>query len=87
MYSRIEGTDYTQQTQVHNPIDDEDIVYNQRIICYNQIIYDDNSIEDSEYLGLSLGIQISTIEAMVKSPFDQAAIIIIDDDSKLRCLY
>ena len=56
-HSMSDGTDYAQQTDAVNVIESMVISQERRIICYNQIIYDDDIIEADEYLGLSLGIR------------------------------
>ena len=77
-----DGTDFAQQTRAVNVIDDTFITELMRIICYNQTIYDDVLLEENEYIGLSLGvIDISTtIFANVRPMYDQASILIVDND-------
>ena len=81
----IEGSDYAQQTVVINAIDDTLIAYGWRVVCYNQTIYDDQDVELDEYTGLTLGVRdnpLTTIITNVKPNYGQAAIFIIDNDSK-----
>ena len=52
-----EGTDFAQQTNTVNDIDDILIREENRIICYLQPIYEDLSLEQDEYAGLSLGVR------------------------------
>lgn len=84
-YSRISGSDYTQQTNAFNIIDDKSITEVTRVVCYNQMIYDDTVFEETEYFGLSLGVidgPLTTVVAETKPMYDQAVIIIIDNDGK-----
>ena len=66
------GSDYAQQTVVTNAIDDERIGENMdrtkliRIVCYNQSIYDHSCLEADEWLGLTLGVDVSSIRTLVK---------------------
>ena len=84
-YSIIEGSDYQQQTAAVNLIDDMLISELNRIICYNQTIYDDTLVEPNEYLGLSLGVEYNpstTSLTLVKPMYDKASILILDNDGK-----
>ena len=83
----VTGSDYAQQTRRINALDDEVISELQRVVCYNQTIYDDDQVEDIEYAGLSLGIHRASVVAVVSPPLDQAALIILDDDSKHQSFY
>ena len=58
-----------------------------RLICYNQPIYDDICVELDEYAGLTLGVIdnnniLTTVFARVEPMFDQASILILDNDSE-----
>ena len=83
-----EGTDFAQQTRAVNVIDNIIITEERRLICYSQPIYDDPCLEPDEYAGLTLGVIIdhyydqTTIETIVESLCDQAAILIVDNDSE-----
>ena len=80
-YLMVSGTDYAQQTQAVNAIDDHLISELSRTVCYNQTIYDDTLVEGSEYLGLSLGVLFdSSVLTHVRSMYDRAAILILDND-------
>ena len=82
----LDGTDYAEQTIGINVIDDLVINATRRIICYNQPIYEDLSLEPNEYAGLTLGIidnVHTTIITHVKLMYDQASILILDNDSEL----
>ena len=62
-----------------------------RVVCYYQPIYNDLRLETVEFAGLSLGIRRNSTLAFAKHPYDQAAIMIIDDDGKVllghSCVY
>ena len=80
-------TDYAQQTIGTNAIDDETIRENypnelRRIVCYDQPIYDDECLEEDEWLGLTLGVDDATVLTVFQPMYDQAAILIQDNDSK-----
>ena len=79
-----DGTDYAQQTRAINAIDNEEIDFNEirRIVCYNQSIYDDIRLEDDEWLGLTLSVDRASVLTNVRPMYDQAAIMIQDNDSK-----
>ena len=84
-YSMIEGSDYAQQTSAVNLIDDMLISELNRIICYNQTIYDDTLVEANEYLGLSLGVidgGSTTVLTLVNPMYGEASILILDNDGK-----
>ncbi|CAI8050963.1 Extracellular matrix protein 3, partial [Geodia barretti] len=78
-YTMVEKSDYAQQTNLFNAIDDVLITELKRIVCYNQTIYDDLRVEFDEYAGITLGVRdIST--TAVKPMYDQASIFILDND-------
>ena len=79
-----DGTDFTQQTPHVNVIDDTFIIEFMRLICYNQPIYEDIHVELDEYAGLTLGVIniLTTVLTEVKSMYDQASILIVDNDSE-----
>ena len=83
----LSGTDYAQQTRAINAIDGETIRENdfneiRRIVCYNQSIYDDIRLEDDEWLGLTLSVDRASVLTNVRPMYDQAAIMIQDNDSE-----
>lgn len=82
----LQGTDYQQQTHFVNAIDDQEISQMMRTVCYDQTIYSDTVAEGPEYIGLSLSVTRSTIFTLVRPAYDQAAILIQDDDGKLVIL-
>ena len=82
-----DGTDYAQQTRAINAIDDETIRENEpneirRIVCYNQSIYGDIRLEDDEWLGLTLSVDRASVLTNVRPMYDQAAIMIQDNDRR-----
>ena len=88
IHPMADGTDYAQQTPPVNVIDDTFITEEMRLICYNQPIYDDNCLELDEYAGLTLGVVdnnniLTTVVTEVKPMYDQASILIVDNDSEL----
>ena len=83
-YLMLPTTDYAQQTITFNAIDNETITELMRIVCYDQPIYDDDCLEEDEWLGLTLGVDDATVSTVVRPMYDQAAILIRDNDSKLQ---
>ena len=82
-----DGTDYAQQTLADNVIDDTFITELMGLICYNQPIYEDMHVELDEFAGLTLGVidnnnYLTTVLTEVKSMYDQASILIVDNDSE-----
>ena len=88
-----EGTDFAQQTRPVNVIDNIIITEERRLICYSQPIYDDPCLEPDEYAGLTLGVidfytyynpfyDQTTVKTIVEPLCDQAAILIVDNDSE-----
>ena len=80
--------DYEKQEFGNNTIRNERITEFNRRICYNQTIYDDALLEETEYAGLTLRVQDlesmggpTTAETVVG--ISHAAIRILDDESKL----
>ena len=77
-------TDYQNQTRSRNIIRSELINATRRVICYDQPIYDDERLELSEYAGLQLDVREATVtQVLVQERYDNAAILIVDDDSEL----
>ena len=76
-------SDYEEQIRGINGIRDTVINYTRRIVCYNQPIYNDLRLEVSEYAGLTLTVWDSSVPTLVQTPYNNTAILIIDDDSKL----
>ena len=87
VHSMADGTDFAQQTPATNAIDDTFIIQEMRLICYNQPIYEDMRLEPNEYAGLTLGVIdnsniLTTVFTEVKPMYDQASILIVDNDSE-----
>ena len=78
----VSGSDYAQQTELNNAIDDTLITELTRTLCYNQTIYDDAASEGVEYFGLSLAIIETTSFTQIRPSYHQAAIMIVDDERK-----
>ena len=84
-----DGTDFAQQTPATNVIDDTFITEFMRVICYNQPIYEDMRLEPNEFAGLTLGVidnnnYLTTVLTEVKTMYDQALILILDNDSEFN---
>ena len=77
LYSMVQGTDYAQEIR---GINDHLISELSRIVCYNQTIYDDALVEGSEYFGLTLSVPEASVLTQVRPMYDQAAILILDND-------
>ena len=87
IYPMADRTDFAQQTPPVNVIDDTFITQEMRLICYNQLIYEDMRLEPNEYAGLTLGVidnsnYLTTVLTEVKPMYDQASILIVDNDSE-----
>ena len=87
VYPVADGTDFAQQTPATNVIDDTFITQEMRVLCYNQPIYEDMRLEPNEYAGLTLGVIdnnniLTTVLTEVKTMYDQALILILDNDSE-----
>ena len=87
IHPMADGTDFSQQTPAVNVIDDTFITAVMRVICYNQPIYEDMHVEPDKYAGLTLGVidnnnLLTTVLTEVKSMYDQASILIVDNDSE-----
>ena len=92
IYPMADGTDFAQQTPATNVIDDTFITEETRLICYNQLIYDDMHVELDEYAGLTLGVidnnnVLTTIPTRMEPMYDQVSILIVDNDSELMTQY
>ena len=84
----VEGTDYPQLIIGFNPIKNMVITGTTRIICYNQIIYDDDRAEENEIFSLTMTVQTgSAMTTQVDSQLSSAIITILDDDSELLICY
>ena len=82
LYPMAPMTDYAEQTVGVNAIDDETITELMRIVCYDQPIMGDECLEGDEWLGLTLGVDRSSVLTTVRALYDQAAILIQDNDSE-----
>ena len=86
----IEGSDYAQQVDYINLIEDYLISEEMRIVCFNQTIYDDLHLEPNEFMGLTLGVRyypLTTVYTLVQPTYDEASILIVDNDSKFYQCY
>ena len=85
MYLEAPLTDYAQQTALLNYLSTQPITQMTRTICYDQAIYDDDVLEEDEWLGLTLVIDSASVPTIVQAMYDQAAILIHDNESELLC--
>ena len=77
--------DYPPPVVEFNPIKVMNLIITEtnRVICYNQTIYDDNRIEDDEYFSLILIVQTgSAMTTQVSPDFSTVLIKIVDDDGE-----
>lgn len=60
------------------------ITEEQRVVCYNQTVFDDDRLEEEEYFGLTLQPTKSASYPItnVAVPYHYTAVRIIDNDSK-----
>ena len=80
-YPMTPSTDYAAQTIGTNTIDGETITKLMRIVCYDHPIYEDMDSEGDEWLGLTLSVDDASVLAIVRPMYDQAAILIKDNDN------
>ena len=79
-----EGTDFQQRTSIFDLFNAiTTINATVRVVCYNQIIYDDQCLEPDEYLGLTLGVRMASAVTLVEPMYNQTSILILDDDGEL----
>ena len=77
-------TDYEEQTRSRNLIRNTVINATRRVICYDQPVYNDERLELTEYAGLQLNVRDASVDlVLVQEQYDNAAILILDDDSQL----
>ena len=86
LYPMAPMTDFAQQTVGVNAIDDETITELMRVVCYDQPIYEDMRLEGDEWLGLTLDVDRASVLTSVQPFYDQAAILIQDNDSRLHSM-
>ena len=82
-YQIQDKTDFEEQTLAFNRISAETLTSFVNIVCYDQPIYEDVRVEQDEWLGLTLGVSKATVNTMVHPMYNQAAILIQDNDSKI----
>ena len=76
----VAGTDYPQLIIDFNPIMNMVITGTNRVICYNQTIYDDDRVEEDEFFSLTLTVQNGSALITVVDPQLSSAVIKIVDD-------
>ena len=75
-------TDYEEETSRFSTIRDTDITEFKRMICYEQVVYDDLRLEKEEYVGLALVPDDLDTVVETEPLYNESVVIIIDDDSK-----
>ena len=83
-YSMEDLTDYEEQIVGVNQIRNTEINAVMRLVCYDQVVYNDLRLEMSEYAGLTLEVREmeSSVQTIVEPGYENAAIEILDDDSE-----
>ena len=76
-------TDYEQETLFYSQIRGTSITNDRRMICYDQVIYDDSCLELTEYVGLGLNEVGNLVDVDIEESYGDSAITIYDDDSKI----
>ena len=72
--------DYPPPIRGRGQIKDSPITAQRRVVCYEQVTYDDSRTEGDEYFTVMLINQSATV--IVEPSFSSAIIIIIDNDGK-----
>ena len=85
-HSREPMADFEEETRFHSTLRDELITEVNRMVCYNQVIYNDLCLELTEYIGLGLDEVDNIIEVNIEKRYGDSVIAIIDDDSKTLLL-
>ena len=75
-------TDYEEETSRFSTIRDTFISELRRMICYEQVVYDDLRLEREEYVGLALVPDDLDTVVETEPLYNESVVIIIDDDSK-----
>ena len=72
-------TDYPQQIVGINGLRDSAITETSRVVCYNQTVYCDVQLEETEYFGLAIAVRdSSTVRTDVDPNYGQTAVKIVD---------
>ena len=91
VYPMEELTDYQEQGMGQSTIINEEITELMRVVCYDQVIYDDLRLESDEFLGLTLEVQqvpdFTSVRTDIEPFYGDAVIQIIDDDGKMGKYY
>ena len=86
-----ERTDYQEQRMGESAIINEQITELMRVVCYDQVIYDDLRLESDEFLGLTLEVQpvpfFTSVRTDIERFYGDAVIQIIDNDGKTGKYY
>ena len=73
-------SDYKEQVRGVNRMRDTPITEENRVVCYNQTLYDDMRLELVEHFGLTMAVRSSTVPTAVNPTYGQTAIKIIEND-------
>ena len=85
-YKRLNFSDYETPFQTFNPIMMMVITGTNTVLCYNQIIYDDDRVEEDEFFSLTLTVQDGSAMTTVVDPqLSSAVFMIVNDDGECRC--
>ena len=76
----IPGSDYEEETQFASTIRSTFIEEERRQICYNQVIYDDDCVELTETVGLTLVPDDLDTPVEVEPFYGDCVFFIIDND-------
>ena len=76
----IPGSDYEEETRFSSTIRSTFIEHERRQICYNQVIYDDDCVELTETVGLTLVPDDFNTQVEVEPHYGDSVFFIIDDD-------
>ena len=82
-YFRVEGSDFQEQIVTLDVFHNIVINSRQRRVCSDMRVYDDQRVEQDEYLGLTLEVFPSVVLVELDPMYNRTTIIIQDDDSEL----
>ena len=82
-HNLIPRSDYEEETRFASTIRSTFIEEERRMICYNQVVYDDERLELTETSGLDLEPDDLDTQVEVEPSYGDSVILIIDNDSKL----
>lgn len=77
-------TNHSEHRLSTNPIANLKITQQNRIACYNYIVNNDMSLEEVEYVVLTLSVHQASFCTVVQQNLSHTTISILDDDCKLE---